>query len=77
MFVIFWLVLLPFCLLAVLFSLCHSPGNTLLDLLACLLDSSSCSLFYLVNSFINGIGAAAGLLRNGAAAPFLLGQFLF
>ncbi len=77
MFLSFWLILLSFCLLAVLFSLGHSPGNTPLDLLACLLDSGPSGLFHLVNSFINGTGAAAGLLRNGAAPTFLLGQFLF
>ena len=58
------------------FSLGDSSGNTPLYLMAALMDGGHGGLLHLIYG-LGGGAAVTGLLSDGAAAPLLLGQFLF
>ncbi len=62
--------------LPLIFHFGDSPGNTLFYLIAALIDSGPGSLLYLIHG-LGGGAAVTGLLRDGAAAPLLLGKLLF
>ena len=62
--------------LPLIFHFGDSPGNTLFYLIAALIDSGPGSLLYLIHG-LGGGAAVTGFLRDGAAAPLLLGKLLF
>lgn len=71
-----WLILPFLYFLALFFYFSNSPGGTLFYLMAALMDSGPGGLLHLIDR-LGGGAAVTGLLSDGAAAPLLLGQFLF